>query len=187
MIKSESETRRVKMTRKLIKDSLMELLETRTLSAISVTELCARADVNRSTFYAYYDDLLSVLEEVEDEMIRMIPKGGNQTMNRDLETRIIDDLELFFGYVRSYSRLLNVLLQTGDLNFKESLMREVLRNFPISEPVTSKREYLAYVFAMNGVIGITQEWIKNGFPIDDRTLARIAVKMSLGAKENNPL
>ena len=125
MIKSQSETRRVKMKKKLIKDSLMELLEEKTLSSISVTELCAHADVNRSTFYAYYDDLLSVLEELEDEMIKMIPKGGNQAMNKDLETRIIDDLELFFRYVRSYSRLLNVLLQTGDLNFKESLMREV--------------------------------------------------------------
>ena len=58
MIKSDSETRRTKMTKRLMKDALMELMENEPLASVSITELCALADVNRSTFYSYYTGTL---------------------------------------------------------------------------------------------------------------------------------
>ena len=54
------------MTKRMMKDALMELLEQRPLSTVSVTDLCARADVNRSTFYSYYDNLTQLLREAEN-------------------------------------------------------------------------------------------------------------------------
>lgn len=42
------------MTKSLLQQALVELLEEEHLSSITVTALCARADVNRSTFYAHY-------------------------------------------------------------------------------------------------------------------------------------
>lgn len=183
MIKSESETRRVKMTKKLIKDSLMEILETKTLSNISVTELCERADVNRSTFYAYYDDLLSVVEEVEDEMIKMIPSGELSAEPKNMEEQIVSNVESLFKYVRKYSKFFTILLQMGDMNFKGRLMYAILKNFPIKtiDADTKKEVILGYIFAMNGVIGILQEWLQEENPMDERALAEMTVKMSFKA------
>ena len=50
-MKEHSENRRVRMTKSLIKDALLDMLAKTELSGISVTALCAEADVNRSTFY----------------------------------------------------------------------------------------------------------------------------------------
>lgn len=36
---------------------------------ISVRELCERADLNRSTFYAHYSEPKELLEEVENELL----------------------------------------------------------------------------------------------------------------------
>ena len=47
------DNRRVKITKKMIKDAMLELLENRPINKITVTDICKYADVNRSTFYAY--------------------------------------------------------------------------------------------------------------------------------------
>ena len=51
-----SDNRRVRMTKKLMKDAYLELLERSPSEKISVTDICKVADVNRSTFYLYYED-----------------------------------------------------------------------------------------------------------------------------------
>lgn len=47
--------RRVIMTKKIIKDTFIEMLEKEDISKIHIRDLCNKADINRSTFYKYYD------------------------------------------------------------------------------------------------------------------------------------
>ena len=67
------ENRRVRMTKKLLKDAILELMETRGLDRVTVTDICAAADVNRSTFYAHYEDVHQLLREIEDGMLERMP------------------------------------------------------------------------------------------------------------------
>ena len=55
------DNRRVRMTKKLIKDAYLELLESSPSEKISVTDICKVADVNRSTFYMYYQHFYSLI------------------------------------------------------------------------------------------------------------------------------
>ena len=50
-----NEDLRVKKTKKLIKDSFLELLEEKGYSKVSVTDITNRAMINRNTFYLRYD------------------------------------------------------------------------------------------------------------------------------------
>ena len=59
--------RRVKYTKKVIKDTFLSLLEDKDISNISVKELCDIADVNRGTFYRYYEDIYDLLKKIEEE------------------------------------------------------------------------------------------------------------------------
>lgn len=52
---------RQRRTRKLLADALLSLLEERPLSEISVVDICQRAMVHRTTFYAHFDDKLALL------------------------------------------------------------------------------------------------------------------------------
>ena len=63
-----TENRRVKYSKKLIQDSLLQLLQEKPLEKITVKELCERADVNRGTFYRYYEDIFDLFETIEQSL-----------------------------------------------------------------------------------------------------------------------
>ena len=184
MIKSESESRRVKMTKRLLKDALMELLENKPLAAVSVTELCKAADVNRSTFYSYYSGIRDLLEETENDILRQLP----ETAGRDgpvvgLTERMIEDFTVFFSYVRHHARDFSILLEIGDIHFSDALMEEVMQRFP--GPAEKRKTPLmsrwGYIYATSGVIGLMRDWISRGFPVGDREFAATVLEMSFRA------
>ena len=61
--------KRVKRTKKAIRDALMRLMQDKSLAHVTTTELCREADVNRNTFYAHYASPEDVLAEVEEEVL----------------------------------------------------------------------------------------------------------------------
>lgn len=56
--------RRSERTREKLKDALLELMGEKPCSQVCVAELCRQAGVSRSTFYAHYDGVHSVLQEL---------------------------------------------------------------------------------------------------------------------------
>ena len=48
------EDRRARRSRKLLKESLLELMKCKTFSDISVRDITDAADMNRATFYLHY-------------------------------------------------------------------------------------------------------------------------------------
>ena len=60
--------RRTRFTKGLIKDTYLSLLQDKTPSKITVANICAEADINRSTFYVHYRDAESVFEDIENEV-----------------------------------------------------------------------------------------------------------------------
>ena len=59
---------RVQTTKKLLRNALMSLLSEKPLRSITVKELCARAHLNRGTFYAHYADVYDLMAQIESEM-----------------------------------------------------------------------------------------------------------------------
>uniref|UniRef100_UPI0040564F49 TetR/AcrR family transcriptional regulator n=1 Tax=Agathobacter sp. TaxID=2021311 RepID=UPI0040564F49 len=71
---NHKDNRRVKITKKVFQESLLELLQTQSIHEISIRTLCEKADLNRSTFYKYYGSQYDLLKEMEDELLSQIEK-----------------------------------------------------------------------------------------------------------------
>ena len=56
-------------SRKLIRQAFYELLKEKGFEKITVTDIVKRADINRSTFYAHYPDVMGVVEEIQNEIL----------------------------------------------------------------------------------------------------------------------
>ena len=61
---AEKVDRRVRYTKRALTQALVQLVQERPVSKISVKELCERADVNRSTFYARSEEHTSELQSL---------------------------------------------------------------------------------------------------------------------------
>ena len=161
----------------------MELMENRPLASVSITELCSRADVNRSTFYSYYSDLLQVLKEIEDDIIGQLPEAKPIEDCADLDKRLIEDFTLFFGYVRKHARDFFILLQSGDSHFREHLIDTIMRRFrrATTETIDPLMSRWSYIYCLNGTFGMMKDWISQDFPIGDREFAELVLLMGFRA------
>ena len=59
---------RIEKTENAIKNAFLEIRARKPLEKITVKELCACAQINKSTFYAHYQDIYALSEKLEQEI-----------------------------------------------------------------------------------------------------------------------
>lgn len=68
-----------------LKTSLVQMLGDNKINDISIKELCRHAFIARSTFYAYYNNIDEILEDVEDDMIYKLVRMNQELMDRNIK------------------------------------------------------------------------------------------------------
>ena len=63
---------RVKRTRKLLQQALMDLLQEQNFASISILDITERATVNRATFYAHFPDKYELLDSMLRELFQQM-------------------------------------------------------------------------------------------------------------------
>lgn len=63
---------RQKKTLRAITQSFYALRKQKKLEAITVTELCARAEISKATFYLHYRDIFDLSEQLQNQVIASI-------------------------------------------------------------------------------------------------------------------
>lgn len=64
----EKEDRRIRKTKKSLRQALVRLLRYKTLDEITIKELTEEADVHRGTFYHHYRDAYDLKNQVDEEI-----------------------------------------------------------------------------------------------------------------------
>lgn len=111
---------RKRQSKKKIEKVFMELLQERELSSISVSEICKKTGLNRTTFYANYLDICDladkIRESLENNLIEMYHIENTQIFKSNDYLRLfrhIYENQLFYrtylklGYNRKYNALRN--------------------------------------------------------------------------------
>ena len=164
------ENQRIILTKKLLKDSLLKLLNKKDILSISIKELCELSGINRSSFYRHYDNISDLLDEIVDDIINMIIKT-NESASNDPENAlsyISDTIEFFFknteydSLIKSSSFVLDKLFKKVENELKKN--RHLKNN-----------KYLIN-YLINGSYGVIKDWIKNGRREDSKEIANIIYK-----------
>lgn len=155
------DSRRVRMTKTMLKNTLIGMLEKNTISKITVRALCAEADINRSTFYAYYADLFALLEEIEDEVIGVTPR-----INLYTESAYKEVLSEFFEFVDENRRVIKVLFENSEGNrFRSRILNKVFgRDGDTSDwiagmKINDKMHFMMLMSAFGG-ISMVEKWVR---------------------------
>lgn len=100
------------LAKEYIVSALLQLIKTKPLSSISVSELCQKAGVSRMTFYRNYESREDIFEKYLDEIFEAYK---NDDSTRNLKGIYCDrvHMEHYFDYLYEYREFLDGLIHCG--------------------------------------------------------------------------
>ncbi|MDY3617847.1 TetR/AcrR family transcriptional regulator [Agathobaculum sp.] len=163
---NEQEDKRIRRTKKLLRQALTALVQQKDFQGITVTDVVREADINRGTFYAHYRDVYDLRDQIEAEMIAdfraMIddfrPSAGDTSL-RPVLVRAADYLE------ENRDMVTALLRASGPEGFGRRLI-EVIEEcrLEVVPNHTVKDAYIAR-FIATGLVGMLQKWISEDKPV----------------------
>lgn len=179
MVKN-TEDRRVRRTKRLLREALTTLMAERDVSQITVRDLAECADVTRGAFYAHYKDVRDLLSQLENELLEAL----NELSREDAtdEDRSMVYLTALFSIMGEYSDLLSALSsRDGDPSFRLK-MREVLKaqcmEYLMAQHISDTEHSRFYAaFVSSGMGALTHQWISDGKKKSPEDMARIGSRL----------
>lgn len=156
------ENQRTRLTKQLIKDSLLSLLENNEINKISIKSICENAQINRSTFYKHYGSQYDVLSELEDALISESEQIlGNDRMKTDIEVCL--SYETFCVYIEKNKKVYQLLTNNIGSNFPQKLighqqMKVLLQN-QLPDCYSEDDMSYIYTFVAYGIYQLLVEWL----------------------------
>ena len=155
-----------KFTKKAIMFAFMEILEEKFLDKITVKDICEQSEINRNTFYYYFENVYDVLKYVfETEKERVLKE-------------VKEDSSFLEEYKRSASIILNH--KKAVIHIYQSKNGEILQNY-LEEVITdfvkravekaaqgyniveADKSYIIQFYSF-AICGSTMRWIDKGLP-----------------------
>lgn len=172
---------RTRVTKMLIRKAFTDQLRQKPIQSITVKALCDAAGINRGTFYAHYNDIYDLLEQVEAEMMQDLETAFKPLL--ETETADLTQLRItaeIFRCLRDNADICTVTLGPyGDKSFaqrliqigREKCVETYTRCFPDATP---KQIELYYTFMSAGSIGLLESWLADGMTMTAEELAAAA-------------
>lgn len=161
---------RIRYTKKIIRDKLIDLLENNHISKISVTMICNAAEINRTTFYKYYDNPLDLLLKIEKELLDQLQDRIEKNGNREFNSMIRIVMEELKMNAREYQILFSKNSDTAfrDRVFSLCYAENMIYIKNVYPNLTEKQQEWLYDFILEGSNGILNQWINGNMtePID---------------------
>lgn len=174
--RAESRTdRRVRRTKALLLQGLMQLMETKDIKDISVKELSDLADINRGTFYLHYNDVYDMLAQIEDELFVEFHDIIDRTLDPDSHSPRTTLFEVF-SFLERHMEVVRVMMGPhGDLSFVNRLKDLVKTRLDGILAARRAAEYGCYLesFTVSGCIGVIETWLAQPAPPSPAVMADI--------------
>lgn len=169
---------RQRKTRDLLVKALAELMEERPFSELSVVDICSRAMVHRTTFYAHFNDkreLLSyLLSQLERECVETcLPKEEMTSPKEYFLTAVKNALGFFQDRRSLYLACLNSGMEAEVHVLSDRAAQELCRR--LSQPAFRDAApevdpQIAARFYIGAVLALIRWWLTNDDPVPQETL-----------------
>ena len=118
---------RIEKTERAIKQAFMELRREKPVEKIRVKELCDRACINKSTFYAHYQDIYALANAMEDEMVHAVVESLPRLTASDVSERTEWLAREMFLFFMTYKKEINTLFSGSRQGLFINRVEEALR------------------------------------------------------------
>ena len=156
--------------------ALLSLLEKKPFEYITISEICEKAEVNRSTFYLHYENTADLLKEATAYMLNDFlsyfdvdtKNITTQYKNCDLqELNFINEkyLHPYLSFIKENQQLFTAVLSKPTAFDSNMIFQKLFDN--IFVPILNKFRYpkdeqrYVIMFYLNGITAIITEWLQD--------------------------
>lgn len=193
MSKQKKEDLRIIRTREAIKIALIELLEYQNFDTVTVKDLTTKANINRGTFYAHFQDKYDLMSQYQDEImmeLRSIVHDNYSSVLHSVHVKNIVPQKVIisiFSYFRKNKRILRVLFGlNGDSKFQDKMKDFIWETVfqDSSEAILNKSQFLVPTeyfisYVTSAHFGIIQKWLSNDCQESPEKMAEIITIMTI--------
>lgn len=147
--------KRKKESQKKIQKVFVQLIQTKEINQISVTEICKKANINRSTFYANYLDVYDLADKITEQIekeVSLLYQEERETKNNTNDYlklfQRIKDNQIFYKTYFKLNREKRFMIKEYDTNLSKIMYND---------------QYIDYhlEFFMAGLNAIVRKWLEN--------------------------
>lgn len=167
-MQEETQDRRIKRTKMLLQNALVDLMLEKAVDKISVKELTQKADVNRSTFYLHYLDIYDMLEQMENEVVETIqgffhdfftplPTSMPLTLFVNISEWLEQDKEYYVKLLRGSAS--GYIFEELESRIRDEFLTLLYLIFLDEESLDLRTRVN---FTVSGTVGVLRMWVMEG-------------------------
>lgn len=171
--------------------AFLTLLETKDFEQITIMDVCKKAEVNRSTFYAHYDNTYDLLKESFESIISNFQNEcdfDNPVDITDMRNLSKEDLNFvspkyllpYLIYIQKHKRLYRIYTENARTFETNKMDDYMIEN--IFAPIYAKHgvtdiKLISYMqrFFLKGIDTIINEWVRNDCEDDVAFICEIII------------
>ncbi|MBQ7884556.1 MAG: TetR/AcrR family transcriptional regulator [Clostridia bacterium] len=166
---------RYKTNNEKIETAFLSLILNNNYENITISQICERANINRSTFYAHYDDINDLIITIESKfangMSLIFDFGRRQTHEAFIE---------MFTFIKKNKYFYKAFLNIPYATFAEkNVQSQILSNLAINSKVNISNEielsYRANFFSA-GIKEICRLWLERDCKESPKQMAELLIK-----------
>ncbi len=178
---------RTRLSKLLFKNAIIDLLKEKgDIHKISVRELCQKAELNRSTFYAHYNEPKDLLEELENELLNSTEEHLKK-IGAENDLGAHKYLLSFLKYIKDNDKSFRTLLiDSSDPDFRTKFMQQSIIQFVENLNIVFEKETEQYIYSyiLNGSTGIILQWIRSDYAVDETAICNLLFSINRSALIN---
>jgi AcrR family transcriptional regulator len=184
-MREKAEYRNALRSRALIRKAFVELMHENDFGRISVTDIVARADINRGTFYAHYRDTADVLGQIENDLVSKMQSLIDECNAKDLVRDPLPILKELNGILSEDLEFYRLLITASGSGGFQRKLRAVFVDKMMADPRTKSRYrnrekfHISLTLFAGGIMAIYEAWFAGEI---DKSLDEIAAIIC----ESNP-
>lgn len=172
------ENQRIRLSKKMLKNALMQLLREKPIEKISIYELCANAQINRTTFYKYYGNQYDLLSDIEHDVFAQFE--AQLLAYDDSSMSLHHVLELISSDKDTFMTLINAV---PDQEFSSKLfslhtVKSILTAKLPGHYTERQKEYM-YLFICQGGYAIIRKWLNEAVQDSPDMIAELIYDLAM--------
>lgn len=164
---------RVIKTDKLLFSALLELLKEHSFSEICITDICEKAMVHRSTFYAHFEDKYHLLTYGLQDVMKSL---ANVNLNIDNLTEMENTSMIFFKHITEYTSFYSRILSESSklkkifhdqivTNLKDQFRQNYNNNNNNNDDNNNISLTIVSEFYSGAILSVISWWLENDMSV----------------------